>query len=150
GELKGGAMKFGQALSIMEAALPEELVAPYRAQLTKLQDSAPPMALSAVQVVLTRELGSDWRDRLVELDPTPAASASLGQVHRGRWHDGREVAVKVQYPGADKAFISDLRQVARLGRTLGSLAPGIDVKPLVDELLARADEELDYRLEAEA
>lgn len=150
GELKGGAMKFGQALSVMEAALPEELVAPYRAQLTKLQDSAPPMSLAAVHVVLARELGSDWHERLVELEEEPAASASLGQVHRGRWHDGREVAVKVQYPGADKAFISDLRQVARLGRTFGTLAPGIDIKPLIDELLARADEELDYRIEAEA
>ncbi|MDP9824105.1 ABC1 kinase family protein [Nocardioides massiliensis] len=150
GELKGGAMKFGQALSVMEAALPEELVGPYRAQLTKLQDSAPPMSLAAVHVVLTRELGGDWRDQLVELEETPSASASLGQVHRGRWHDGREVAVKIQYPGADKAFTSDLRQVARLGRTFGTLVPGLDVKALVDELLLRAEEELDYRLEAEA
>lgn len=150
GELKGGAMKFGQALSVFEAALPEELVAPYREQLTKLQDSAPPMGISAVNVVLARELGADWRERLVELDPTPTASASLGQVHKGRWHDGREVAVKIQYPGAEKAFTSDLKQLARVARTFGTLVPGVDVKPLVQELLDRATEELDYRLEAEA
>src|SRR5690606_3171705 len=143
-------MKFGQALSVFEAALPEELAGPYREQLTKLQDSAPPMSVTTVRVVLSRELGADWREKLVELDPKPAASASLGQVHRGRWHDGRDVAIKIQYPGAEQAFASDLRQLARVARTFGSLIPGIDVKPLIQELQDRAAEELDYRLEAEA
>lgn len=150
GELKGGAMKLGQALSVFEGALPEELAGPYREQLTKLQDSAPPMSVTTVRVVLSRELGADWREKIVELDPTPAASASLGQVHRGRWHDGRDVAIKIQYPGAEQAFASDLRQLARVARTFGSLIPGIDIKPLIQELQDRAAEELDYRLEAEA
>ncbi len=150
GDLKGGAMKFGQAMSIFEAALPDELAAPYREQLTKLQDSAPPMPTMTVREILARELGADWKDHLVELDPVPAAAASIGQVHKGRWSDGREVAVKVQYPGSAEALTSDLRQIARVARGLGPLIPGIDIKPLVAELQARAVEELDYQLEAEA
>jgi predicted unusual protein kinase regulating ubiquinone biosynthesis (AarF/ABC1/UbiB family) len=150
GDLKGGAMKFGQAMSIFEAALPEELAAPYREQLTRLQDSAPPMPTMTVREILARELGDDWRDHLVELDPVPAAAASIGQVHRGRWADGREVAVKVQYPGSAEALTSDLRQLARVARGLGPLVPGLDIKPLIAELQTRAVEELDYELEAEA
>ncbi len=150
GELKGGAMKFGQAMSIFEAALPDELAAPYREQLTRLQDSAPPMPTMTVRGILDRELGEDWKARLVELDPVPAAAASIGQVHRGRWVDGREVAVKVQYPGAAEALTSDLRQIARLARSIGPLIPGLDIKPLVAELQARTAEELDYQLEADA
>ena len=150
GELKGGAMKFGQALSVLEAALPDEVAGPYRDQLTRLQDSAPPMPTQTVREILARDLGEDWRDRLVWLDGGPSAAASIGQVHKGRWHDGREVAVKVQYPGAGDALRSDLRQLARLARTVGNLVPGIDIKPLVAELQARAEDELDYHLEAEA
>ena len=148
GQLKGGAMKLGQAMSIFEAALPDEIAGPYRETLTRLQDAAPPMPPSVVHRQVAAELGEDWRERLVELDPTPAAAASIGQVHRGRWHDGREVAVKIQYPGAAKALQSDLRQLARLTRLFGVLAPGLDVKPLIAELQARVAEELDYELEA--
>ncbi len=150
GELKGGAMKFGQALSVFEAALPEEVAGPYREQLTRLQDSAPPMPTQTVRDILATDLGADWAERLVWLDGGPTAAASIGQVHKGRWHDGREVAVKVQYPGAGDALLSDLKQLARLGRTIGPLFPGIDIKPLIDEMQARAVEELDYELEAEA
>ena len=150
GELKGGAMKFGQALSVFESVLPEDLAAPYRAALTQLQDSAPPMDGSTVRRVLAAELGARWREQLVELDPDPAAAASIGQVHRGRWHDGREVAIKVQYPGAGEALSSDLRQIGRMASMLQPLVPGIDVKPLVAELRARIEEELDYSLEAQA
>lgn len=150
GDLKGGAMKMGQALSILESALPEEMAAPYRAHLTALQDSAPPMPASTVHGVLGRELGAGWRKKLVEFDDNPAAAASIGQVHRGRWHDGRDVAIKVQYPGAEDALRSDLRQLGRLARTFGSAVPGIDIRPLVEELQARVSEELDYELEADA
>jgi predicted unusual protein kinase regulating ubiquinone biosynthesis (AarF/ABC1/UbiB family) len=150
GELKGGAMKFGQMLSVLEAAFPEELAGPYREQLTRLQDAAPPMPTQTVREILARDLGADWKQRLVWLDGGPTAAASIGQVHRGRWHDGRDVAVKVQYPGAGDALRSDLRQLARLARTVGPLVPGIDMKPLIEELQARAVDELDYELEAEA
>src|SRR5450759_2448243 len=87
GELKGGAMKMGQALSIFEAALPPEIAGPYRATLTKLQESAPPL---------------------------PAAS--IGQVHAATGRDGRRVAVKIQYPGAGNAIINDFNQLSRVGR----------------------------------
>ena len=150
GELKGGAMKFGQALSVLEAALPDEVAGPYRDQLTRLQDSAPPMPTQTVREAIERDLGPDWREQLVWLDGGPAAAASIGQVHKGRWHDGREVAVKVQYPGAGEALRSDLRQLARLARTVGTLVPGVEIKPLIAELQARAEDELDYHLEAEA
>ena len=150
GELKGGAMKFGQAMSIFEAALPEELVAPYRASLTKLQDAAPPMPAKVVHGVLREELGSHWRRKFREFDDVPAAAASIGQVHRAVWRDGRDVAVKLQYPGAAEALRSDLNQVSRLGRVIGSVVPGLDVRPLLDELKDRVIEELDYRMEADA
>src|SRR6516162_5730760 len=118
GELKGGAMKLGQALSIFEAALPPELAGPYRrARFTSFEDDA-------------------------------AAAASIGQVHRAVWADGRRVAVKIQYPGAGKALLNDFTQLSRLGRLFNVLMPGLDVKPLLDELRKRVAEELDYRLEA--
>ena len=150
GELKGGAMKFGQALSVLEAALPDELVAPYRQHLTALQDSAPAMPAAMAYEEIEDALGPDWRDQLVEMDETAAAAASIGQVHRGRWHDGREVAIKVQYPGAADALLGDLRQIARVAKGMAPVFPGIDIKPLVQEVQARAADELDYRLEAEA
>ena len=150
GELKGGAMKFGQALSVFEAALPEEVAGPYRAALTKLQEAAPPMPAGSVHTVLAERLGSDWRDLFLEFDDKPAAAASIGQVHHAIWHDGREVAVKVQYPGAGDALLSDLTQLGRVARLIGPLIPGLDVKPLISELRNRVTEELDYGLEAQS
>ncbi|MFJ9665664.1 ABC1 kinase family protein [Streptomyces sp. NPDC101219] len=150
GELKGGAMKFGQALSVFESALPEEVAGPYRAALTKLQEAAPPMPTRTVHAVLEERLGEGWRDLFLEFEDKPSAAASIGQVHRGVWHDGREVAVKVQYPGAGDALLSDLNQLSRFARLLGPLIPGMDVKPLITELKDRVSEELDYGLEAQA
>jgi predicted unusual protein kinase regulating ubiquinone biosynthesis (AarF/ABC1/UbiB family) len=148
GQLKGGAMKVGQAMSIFEAALPEELAEPYRATLTLLQDRAPSMPESVVLSVLRRELGNDWRANFVSFELTPVAAASIGQVHRAVWRDGREVAVKLQYPGAADALISDFTQLSRIGRLVGAAMPGMDLGPVLDELKARIVEELDYRLEA--
>ncbi|WP_097868300.1 ABC1 kinase family protein [Streptomyces sp. rh34] len=150
GELKGGAMKLGQALSVFESALPEEVAGPYRAALTKLQEAAPPLPARTVHGVLATRIGEDWRDLFLEFEDTPAAAASIGQVHRAVWHDGREVAVKVQYPGAGEALLSDLAQLSRFARLLGPLVPGMDVKPLIKELRDRVSEELDYELEARA
>lgn len=150
GELKGGALKFGQALSIAEAAMPESLAGPYRATLTRLQEAAPPLPARTVHRVLAGGLGADWSRSFREFDDTAAAAASIGQVHRAVWSDGRTVAVKIQYPGAGAALLSDLAQIARLGRLLGSVLPGLDAKPLLAELRARVAEELDYELEAQA
>ncbi|HUL24863.1 MAG TPA: AarF/ABC1/UbiB kinase family protein [Streptosporangiaceae bacterium] len=150
GELKGGAMKFGQALSIFEAALPPEIAGPYRATLTKLQESAPPLPASTVHRVLAEDLGPDWRDQFAEFNDKPAAAASIGQVHRARWRDGREVAVKIQYPGAGRALLSDFNQLSRVARLFAVLMPGLEVRPLLEELRSRVAEELDYHLEAES
>ncbi|MFZ5869543.1 MAG: ABC1 kinase family protein [Actinomycetota bacterium] len=150
GELKGGAMKFGQALSIFEAALPEEIAGPYRATLTKLQDAAPPMPAATVHKVLAEQLGARWRQSFQVFEDAPAAAASVGQVHRAVWKDGRPVAVKVQYPGAGDALISDLNQVSRVARVATSWIPGLDIGPILAELKERIAEELDYGLESEA
>ncbi|WSG68832.1 AarF/UbiB family protein [Nonomuraea glycinis] len=150
GELKGGAMKLGQALSIFEAALPQEIVGPYRATLTKLQDAAPPLPAATVHKVLSEQLGDDWRDNFLSFDDQPTAAASIGQVHKAVWHDGRQVAVKIQYPGAGKALLGDFAQLARLGKMFGALLPGLDIKAVLAELRDRVAEELDYLREAEA
>ncbi|NWF31089.1 AarF/ABC1/UbiB kinase family protein [Streptomyces sp. PKU-EA00015] len=150
GELKGGAMKFGQAMSVFESALPEEVAGPYRAALTKLQDAAPPMPTRTVHGVLAERLGEEWRELFLSFEDKPSAAASIGQVHRAVWHDGREVAVKVQYPGAGDALLSDLTQLSRFAKLLGPLVPGMDIKPLIAELRDRVSEELDYELEAQA
>jgi predicted unusual protein kinase regulating ubiquinone biosynthesis (AarF/ABC1/UbiB family) len=154
GQLKGGAMKLGQAMSIFEAALPDEIAKPYRETLTKLQDAAPPMPPSVVHRVMAKEFGEAWRDQFPTFADVPAAAASIGQVHRARWQDPDggepvEVAVKLQYPGAGKALRSDLRQLARLGRVFALIAPAVDVEGIIEELQERVVEELDYRREAE-
>jgi len=150
GQLKGGAMKFGQALSVFEAALPEEAAAPYREALTRLQEAAPPMAPSTMHRVLDEQFGRSWRGRFTSFDDEPAAAASIGQVHRAVWADGREVAVKIQYPGAGPALLADFNQLSRFARLFAVISPGLDVKPLLAELKARVTEELDYTLEAGA
>lgn len=164
GQLKGGAMKAGQALSVFEAALPEEIAGPYRQALTKLQEAAPPLPVATVHRVLAEQLGPDWRTRFIEFNDKPAAAASIGQVHQAVWRDagggrggrraggtgGRTVAVKVQYPGAGDALLADLKQLSRLGGMFRAIQPGLDVKALLAELRARVTEELDYELEAES
>src|SRR6266542_2320180 len=151
GQLKGGAMKFGQALSIFEAALPEELAGPYRQALTRLQEAAPPLPAASVHKVLATELGPGWRKHFRDFDDAPAAAASIGQVHKAVWKEGRKgvpVAVKIQYPGAGDALLTDLSQLSRLAGLFRVLQPGLDIKPLLAELRIRITEELDYELEA--
>ena len=150
GQLKGGAMKFGQALSVFEAALPEASAAPYREALTRLQEAAPPMAPATMHRVLDEQFGTSWRSRFSSFDDVPAAAASIGQVHRAVWADGREVAVKIQYPGAGPALMADFNQLSRFAKVFAMISPGLDVKPLLAELKARVSEELDYTLEAAA
>ncbi|TDC59729.1 AarF/ABC1/UbiB kinase family protein [Actinomadura sp. GC306] len=150
GELKGGAMKVGQLMSIFEAGLPEEIAGPFRASLTRLQEAAPPMPAATTHRVLAEGLGEDWREKFREFDDRPAAAASIGQVHKAVWHDGRTVAVKVQYPGAAKALMSDFNQISRVSRLFTPLFPGVEVKPVIADLKRRLEKELDYVDEARA
>ena len=149
GELKGGAMKLGQALSAMEAAMPTELARPYRDTLERLQEAAPPMPAEVVHQVLTDELGAGWRQRFHSFDDRPAAAASIGQVHRAMWDEGTEVAVKVQYPGAADALLADVRHLDRLVPLARLGAPSVDLRALFAALRDRLAEELDYEREAE-
>ncbi|GAA1718376.1 hypothetical protein GCM10009702_20430 [Propioniferax innocua] len=151
GEMKGGAMKVGQTLSLFESFFPEEMAAPYRTQLKRLQDQAPPMPTSRVHHVLSGELGEDWSKLFSEFSPRPAAAASIGQVHRAVWAaTGEPVAVKVQYPGAAAALRADLTQIQRLGGVLAPLAGGMELRPLMEEIVSRVGEEVDYEKEAAA
>jgi predicted unusual protein kinase regulating ubiquinone biosynthesis (AarF/ABC1/UbiB family) len=102
-----------------------------------------------VHRVLDAQLGTKWRNRFTSFDDTPVASASIGQVHKAVWSDGREVAVKIQYPGADEALRADLKTMQRMIGVLKQVSPGADVQGVVDELIERTEMELDYRLEAD-
>ena len=150
GELKGGAMKVGQALSAMEAALPEELAAPYRDALVRLQEAAPPMPTAVVHRVLDESFPAGWRHLFSAFDDRPVAAASIGQVHRARWRDDSAVAVKVQYPGAAQALVADVGTLDRLTPLVRLAAPGLDARALFAELRDRLADEVDYVLEADA
>jgi len=151
GELKGGAAKLGQAMSVFEAAMPEEVAAPYRSALRRLTDTAPAMPSEVARRVVAADLavayGPGWQERLVAFGDIPTAAASIGQVHRGRWRTDRgqivDVAVKVQYPGVGQALRSDLRQARLLARVMARLTR-LNVSGLADELAGRIIEELDY------
>lgn len=154
GELKGLALKVGQMLSYMDGMLPPEYQPIYRRALEKLQQQAPAMPWSAVEPVLVAELGP-LAARFAELEPAPFAAASIGQVHRARLPDGRQVAVKVQYPGIERAMAADLenaRVLERLARpmllAMGDRRNRGFASALLGEIRARLMEELDYEHEA--
>jgi len=149
GQLRGGAMKVGQALAVYESMMPAELAEPYRRALVRLQAQGPPLPARDVHRVLDEQLGRQWRTRLPEFDDVPTAAASIGQVHRARTAQGRPVAVKIQYPGADQALETDLRVLERFARLFTLIVPGLDARAVMRELRARTLEELDYRAEAD-
>ena len=145
GQMKGALMKLGQMASYID----QGLGGPARDAFAQLQASAPPMAPELAMETVERELGRSLEDVFAEWDAEPLASASIGQVHRAVLRDGRVVAVKVQYPGVDEAIRSDLANTDLIVAGVGMIFPGLDPKPLVEELETRLTEELDYRLEAE-
>ena len=144
GNMKGALMKLGQMASYLDQGLPE----PVRDALSQLQSDAPPMASALAAQVVRDELGGPPEELFRSWDPLPVAAASIGQVHRAITTDGRSVAVKIQYPGVDDAIRADLETSDVLFAAMGMLFPGLDPKPLVDELRARLIEELDYHNEA--
>ncbi|QDP80594.1 AarF/ABC1/UbiB kinase family protein [Nocardia otitidiscaviarum] len=151
GELRGCAAKLGQMASVYRSAVPLvplEFGEIAGTALARLQDSAPPMLPALVHQVLAEDFGPGWRERFRDFSDRPAAAASLGQVHRAVWHDGREVAVKVMYPGAQQAVASDLSQLRSVTGIIGAVMPGADVHAVVDMVCSMVGDELDYHREA--
>jgi predicted unusual protein kinase regulating ubiquinone biosynthesis (AarF/ABC1/UbiB family) len=144
GEMKGALMKLGQMASYLDEGMPE----PMRQALAGLRADAPPMPSDLALTEIERSLGRPLHELFAEIDPEPIAAASIGQVHRAVTLDGRDVAVKVQYPGIARAIASDLDNTERLAMLLGMVYPGLNPDELVEELRARINEELDYRQEA--
>jgi predicted unusual protein kinase regulating ubiquinone biosynthesis (AarF/ABC1/UbiB family) len=148
GGLKGGALKAGQLLSTVEALFPQDPESTWRDTLVGLQDSNQALPFSDVEPVLRAELGADWQRLFRELSTEATAAASIGQVHRATWADGRPVAVKLQYPGVREALTADVRTLSAMSRAAALVARGLALPPLVAELRDRLTEELDYLHEA--
>src|SRR5207248_6504923 len=146
GAMKGVLMKIGQMASYVDDGLSPAA----RRALSRLQDSVPPMSAQLAAGVVESELGLPPERAFARWDPEPIAAASIGQVHRAITHDGRAVAVKVQYPGIARSITSDLRNVGLLRRIVGAAFPGLDTRSLVEELGDRLREEVDYIREAES
>ncbi len=147
--MRGAAMKVGQTLSAVDLGLvPEEVRPQFQEMLATLQHDAEPVSFRAIAKVIEADLGRKVGDVFADIDETPVAAASIGQVHRGRLRDGRHVAVKVQYPGIAEAVHADLRNLKLGLKLLSAIAPGIDTASIADEIRERISEELDYELEA--
>ncbi|GIU85030.1 MAG: putative ATP-binding protein [Acidimicrobiales bacterium] len=146
GDMKGALMKLGQMASYLDASLPDHV----RSALAELRTGAPAMAPELAARVVEETLGEPPESLFERWDPYPIASASIGQVHRALTRDGRQVAVKVQYPGVAEAVRADLENVDLLFDVLHLLFPGMEPEPVVAELRSRLSEELDYRAEAAA
>src|SRR5512141_63729 len=144
GGLKGPIMKVAQLLATIPDALPPE----YANELIKLQSQAPPMGWAFVKRRMSAELGPDWQKKFSEFEHHPAAAASLGQVHRARAPDGKELACKLQYPDMQSAVEADLRQLQLLFAIRKRFDPAIDTSEIAVEIAARLREELDYIREA--
>ena len=144
GGLKGPIMKVAQML----ATIPEALPAEYATALSQLQSQAPPMGPAFVRRRMQAELGPDWSQRFKSFEQQPAASASLGQVHRAVAHDGAGLACKLQYPDMQSAVEADLNQLKIVFALHARMNPAIDTAEILKEVSARLREELNYELEA--
>jgi predicted unusual protein kinase regulating ubiquinone biosynthesis (AarF/ABC1/UbiB family) len=150
GTMKGAAMKLGQVMSFLDVGLvPEEFREEFQAKLAELRDAAPKVAFKDMKKVIEGEYGDRIENVFQTFDPVPIAAASIGQVYRARLDDGRDVAVKVQYPGVAQAVRSDMQNLGIILWLMKSVAPGLDPKAMGDEIRSRIDEELDYELEAQ-
>ncbi len=150
GTMKGAAMKIGQVMSFLDFGLvPEEHREEFQAKLAELRDSAPKVSFKEMRVVIEEELEDSVDEIFAEFDQEPIAAASIGQVYRAKLHDGRDVAVKVQYPGVASAVRSDMKNLGLILRLMKRVAPGMDSKAIGKEITERIDEELDYELEAQ-
>src|ERR1700749_2012898 len=150
GTMKGAAMKLGQVMSFLDMGLvPEQHREEFQRELAKLRDAAPTVSFKQMRKVIEDDLEEPIKEVFASFDEEPIAPASIGQVYRATLHDGRDVAVKVQYPGVATAVETDLRNAAVLLPLVRRLAPGLDARALLNELRDRIGEELDYELEAQ-
>jgi predicted unusual protein kinase regulating ubiquinone biosynthesis (AarF/ABC1/UbiB family) len=151
GAMKGPAMKVGQMASMLDlGGLPPEELEALQAKLGELRDRAPQAPFKDMRKVIEQDLGDRLGNLFAEFEPDAAAAASIGQVYRARLHDGREVAVKVQYPHVAGAVRSDLQNLGMILRAAKRFAPGLDAKATALEMRERISEELDYEHEAQA
>jgi predicted unusual protein kinase regulating ubiquinone biosynthesis (AarF/ABC1/UbiB family) len=150
GQMRGAAMKIGQVLSTIDfAGIPEDDREEFKQTLASLRDDVPPLPFDAVSALIEEELERPLEDAFASFEEDAFAAASIGQVHRAVTHDGRDVAVKVQYPGIAEAVDTDLRNLNLLLPIVKRLAPGLDGRALAAELRERIGEELDYEIEAQ-
>jgi predicted unusual protein kinase regulating ubiquinone biosynthesis (AarF/ABC1/UbiB family) len=151
GTMKGAAMKLGQVMSFLDVGLvPEEHREEFQRELSKLRDAAPIVSFKQMKRVIEDDLEEKIADVFAEFDEEPIAAASIGQVYRARLRDGgREVAVKVQYPGVAAAVRADMQNLGMIMRLLKRMTPSLDVKGVTEEIRDRIGEELDYELEAQ-
>ena len=150
GTMKGAAMKVGQVLSFLDAGLvPEEYREEFQRKLGALRDAAPTVSFKEMRKVIEEELDGPISEVFEDFQEEPIAAASIGQVYRAVLHDGREVAVKVQYPGVAAAVRADMSNLGLILRVVKRIAPGLDPKAIGEEIRERIDEELDYELEAQ-
>ena len=150
GQMKGAAMKVGQVASFVDTgAFPPEFRERIQAKLAELRDAAPRVSFHQMRKVIERDLGQKLGDVFAEFEAEAVAAASIGQVYRARLHDGREVAVKVQYPGVAQAVRADLQNLGLIMRVAKRIAPGMDAKAMTAEIRERLTDELDYEHEAQ-
>src|SRR3954465_13539477 len=150
GTMKGAAMKIGQVMSFLDVGLVrEEHREEFQRKLGKLRDAAPKVRFTDMRKVMESELGESIEDAFDAFETEPVAAASIGQVYRARLHDGRDVAVKVQYPGVAQAVRADMQNLGMILRLMKRIAPGLDVQATAEEIRSRIGDELDYELEAQ-
>ncbi|HTA04758.1 MAG TPA: AarF/ABC1/UbiB kinase family protein [Solirubrobacteraceae bacterium] len=150
GTMKGAAMKLGQVMSFLDVGLvPEQHREEFQRELAKLRDAAPTVSFKQMRKVIEDDLEEPIKEIFATFDEEPIAAASIGQVYRATLHDGRDVAVKVQYPGVATAVRADMQNLDLIMRLLKRMTPGLDVKAITKEVRERIGEELDYELEAQ-
>src|SRR3954451_19708663 len=151
GQMKGAAIKIGQVASFIDVAgMPPEVSDRFQQKLAELRDSAPKVSFKEMRKVIEQDLGEKLGDAFADFEDEPLAAASIGQVYRAELHDGRRVAVKVQYPGVASAVRADLQNLGLLLRAAKRMAPGLDARSVGGEIRERITEELDYEHEAQA
>jgi predicted unusual protein kinase regulating ubiquinone biosynthesis (AarF/ABC1/UbiB family) len=150
GTMKGAAMKLGQVMSFLDVGLVgEEYREEFQRELAKLRDAAPTVSFKQMRRVIEDDLEAPVDELFASFEQEPIAAASIGQVYAATLHDGRRVAVKVQYPGVAAAVRADMQNLDMIMRLLKRMTPGLDAKAVAAEVRERIGEELDYELEAQ-